>query len=153
MAQTTTFVIETLLPDGPHWYAGIRKQATIQGPEWTPYFEDRLEFPNKQLAVITFNTVCSKQEGAHIVTVGESMKDHSRWANKGAYYMRARYLTMGMQVGVANMPGVWRVISISKRGKRTLTAPGIDHKIYFTDKSTQWVKILGKTQTDERNSN
>jgi hypothetical protein len=111
------YVIETVMPDGPHWYGGIRKQqkgeALVQGPEWSPYWEDRKEF-NEQQAAVTFAAICKQMPGCRIVPVNESMRRDAWKFIQGretpAWTMRAKYMTVGAVVQLPGRLGDWKVV-------------------------------------------
>lgn len=143
------YVIETMLPDGPHWYAGIRvvrkNDKEISSPEWTPYFEDRKVFEFVDLGLVIASTVCSSMDGATVIPEGAALKDESRWHNNGRYYMRAKYLSKGMQVGVANTAGEFTVILVSH--KYIMLKQG-ERKVKIPKNSPIWVEIIGKRKTE-----
>jgi hypothetical protein len=98
------YVIEATMPDGPHWYGGVKSVEkgghVISGILWTPYKEDR-EIMNNELATIVFNTVCSNTKGVKIVTLQEaSDKDARIILGRDTYEMRAKYLQPGMRLTI-----------------------------------------------------
>jgi hypothetical protein len=148
------YVIETMLPDGPHWYAGIRTQVkdgvTIQGPEWSPYWEDRKRF-NFAQAEITFNTVCQSIAGAKIIDIDKALrKDAWRMVDeiKGHYSIRAKYLSVGMIVIISGYISKMEVLK--KTGKRIILLPhtGVGNQTEIGSNSNTWVTVVGKKKRE-----
>lgn len=96
------YVLETLLPDGPHWFAGIRRTEKegkiIEGPEWSPYWEDRKEMA-QPLAVTTLAVMFKNAEDIKVVSINEALKRESRTLCKdGTVKVRLGYVQKGWTI-------------------------------------------------------
>lgn len=147
-------VIETLLPDGPHWFSGIqrveRNGALIVGPQWSPYWEDRKELDDTQAAIV-FEAIGSKMEGAKIVHVSDAMSKDSRTflGEKDGFTMRAKYLSKGLHVKI---PGhgeiVFRVREVRNNvfimGSLMKDGNSSTHPVTVGRNSSAIVTVVGK---------
>lgn len=101
MEEITMYVIETILPDGPHWYAGLKKQqqgnVVIIGPLWSPYYEDKHLFTDKASAQTCIDINCQKMPGCYAVKESKALRKDSRRTSDGnaMFHIRAKYLTRG----------------------------------------------------------
>lgn len=154
------FVIETIMPDGPHWYGGVRRMqkdnTIVQGPEWSPYWEDRKEL-NKEQADFTFEAVCKKMSGCKIVPVGEALSKDAwiLYGDKGAYMIRAKYMAVGQIIDVPGRSGFYKVMERTEKEIRLcrstesgdLRGAGGD-QLYIGVNSNKFVTVIGVVRRD-----
>jgi hypothetical protein len=113
------YVIETMTPEGPHWYEGWNRKEkqghVIQGFQWTPYFDDAYIFPDYDQVQAEFNKVSSGMSGAKIVPEKNALKQDS-WVfiDELTYCIRAKYMKEGQRVLVSGYQSSFKVI---KRGR------------------------------------
>jgi hypothetical protein len=113
------FVIETMTPEGPHWYEGWKQQRkgehVIQGLQWTPYWEDVFLFEHIETAEIELEKVSRNMPGAKIVPMEKANKQ-DRWIliADNMISIRAKYLKVGQHVTVSGYNSVYLV---AERGK------------------------------------
>lgn len=144
------YVIETLTPEGPHWYAGIQVKVipgtVIAGAQWSPYWGDRKQYEEKAEAEHILSEACKKLEGAYVVHVEDSLKADGRWSNSGNFYMKAKYLSVNMQFAIANKKGTFTVKSITKAYIRAESDLGEKAEFGKDAKASVWVKLVGKKE-------
>lgn len=142
------YVIETMMPDGPHWYGGIRFKSksgqTIAGGEWTPYYADAKLYSTKAEAKRIHKKVLQKTEGVQIVKSNLSTYAFdSRWEHDGCYFMRAKYATAGLLISFKDVDGVFQVEKLTP-DEIFLKHEG---KTFSISRATEtWVKIEGKRE-------
>lgn len=145
------YVLQTILPDGPHWYAGVRQVVKngklIQGPEWSPYWEDRKEMSNLE-AGICMTSVCKGVDGIQLLLASEALyKDTWKHLGGNEVMMRAKYLQKGMKILRTGVFYIVRNInkthivtypeSVCKGGKAN---GGVPQKI--GKKSDEWINVI-----------
>ena len=156
----TLYVIEVMLPDGPHWYGGIREVtrngAVVRGIEWTPYMTDRMVF-NKALAEVTFNTVCQNTKGAAVTPVSTAKNEDTRTHKGGERFeMRAKYLQVD---DIVIVPGIsTSPLLVTKRDDKHITLVYESSKsrkdaVQIGVNSDKWVIVTGKKQIDNQLKN
>lgn len=144
--MSDTFVIETMMPDGPHWYCGIQEVKKdgqmIRGGQWSPFWEDRKVF-NYIQALTTFETVCKSLEGAHILLETNARYIDSRVMQVDGYIMRAKYLSKGQVFKRNGYMSAFVVRDITSGKIKTVykDSPG-QKAAYIGVKSNEWVLIL-----------
>lgn len=117
-AEITYYVIETMMVDGPHWYGGIRKKekdtAVIQGPEWSPYWEDARKM-DKVEAELIFATVCKNMAGCRLIPESEANKkdawEFTSHEGNPAFMIRAKYMSKGQIVKLPGYGSQYRVVA------------------------------------------
>jgi hypothetical protein len=111
-----SFVLETLLPDGPHWYEGYKritapKGAVIEGPQWTPYWEDAYKFDNTEHANAELEKVSGSVKGAYVCATEDALwKDAWIQVDELHYMIRAKYMQVGNRVLMAGHSHPFQVI-------------------------------------------
>jgi len=149
------------MPDGPHWYGGIRKQqkdtAVVQGPEWSPYWEDARKM-DKAEANLILATICKSMPGCELVQESDAKKDDG-WElveheGQQAFRIRAKYMSKGQIVKMPGYASRYRVVSrnekeftlhlCDKRGK--LTSADL---IYIGVNSDKRVVVVGEKKEVE----
>lgn len=152
------FVLETILPDGPHWYGGIRKQqkgeALIQGAEWSPYWEDRREMDQVE-ANLVINTACAQMPGAKIVHVMDARSaDTWKWTGGSKYEMRAKFLSVNLMV---KMPGYTKTFVVVATTEVSFILQALKHNgsehltgttIELGKDCEKYVTIVGKKKVE-----
>lgn len=140
------FVIETMMPDGPHWYSGIRSVekdgAVVRGPEWSPYWEDRKEL-NKQQADVTYELVCKQMGGCYITSIDDARKKDA-WKtvdkNPNHWQFRAKYLRKGLIVRLPGYTGQYRVVN-KDHAEFTLVACNVNGSMSGNGGNTFYIGI------------
>jgi hypothetical protein len=144
-------VIEMMMPDGPHWYAGIRTNEkdgkTVQGPEWSPYWEDRKVF-NREQAVVTYNTICHSLPGASVIEEDYALKaDAWKLVSPTEYLIRVKYLSKDLLVMLPGHMTVCRVTNSMKSAVSFIDKYGNRHTI--NKKAKTWIRVVGKAGKKE----
>jgi hypothetical protein len=110
--------LQIILPDGPHWYAGIATKkgelngqvASITAPLWSPYWDEVVIFDVDKDADIAAKAL--NMAGIQAVYTHDALYSDSRERIEGGYKMRAKYLQRGMRVtipGSVSQMFVWRI--------------------------------------------
>lgn len=148
------YVIEVLLPDGPHWYGGVKTVekdgAMISGIIWTPYKEDRM-IMNETLSNITFNTVCQNTKGAKILPL-ESANDKDARVHVGGeqYEIRAKYLSVNLIVIIPGHGETKYVVSNKDEKEFVLrNIDGKNTKVYLGVNSEKRIRVVGERKPGE----
>lgn len=107
-------VLQTVLPDGPHWYAGVREMTNkndsgtvgvIRGAIWSPYFTDAQLFANIDVAVAVSEALGGDRRGIEVVTSDKAMYRDGRSRTGDGYKMRLKYLQHGMRCRLIGYSG------------------------------------------------
>lgn len=111
------FVLETVLPDGPHWYEGYKRitapnGGVIEGPQWTPYWEDAHRFTDRGHAESELKKVSGSVKGAYICSLTEALwKDAWILIDDDHVMIRAKYMQVGSTVMMAGHGQTFKVIT------------------------------------------
>lgn len=111
------YVIEQMLPDGPHWYAGIRKRepittpkgtAVLEGPLWSPYWADAMFYDSKEGATDALMPLLKQNPTAAVLSTDKANNHESRELYTpipDTCIMRFRFLQRGDLFYKGNMSG------------------------------------------------
>lgn len=151
------YVIETMTPEGPHWYEGWnRKQkgeAVIQGFQWTPYFTDAFLFEHLEYAESELAKVTKDMPGAKIVPEEKALK-HEGWEliDEYTYAIRAKYMKVGQRILISGYASGFKVIERGKDQFRLLAYAGYHIRIGVNSMKKVFVS-LSPVQHERTNSN
>lgn len=158
--MVSIYVIETILPDGPHWYAGIQEKRmggqSVKGPLWSPFFVDAKPFDTKEGAAHAIeNYIKDTGQACYIVDEGAALQKDSRVTLpvdtpfNPLYAIRQKYVQPGWYIRSGGTE--FEVVSVGEK-EIIFQSAGSKFRKSVSRRSNQFVHVISENAKQYENS-